>query len=90
MISDCKAIEQADDRKVARPRAQPSTPDERSEAIHSLARRVVLLGLRWIEEAVRGLEPMTNYLEFPDSCEGTAKPCTAPEFHPSARSWSAG
>lgn len=50
------------------------------EAIHSLGRQVALLVLRWIEEAVRGLEPMTNYPEIPDGCEGTAKPCTAPEF----------
>lgn len=56
-LTTSKAIEQADDRKVTRPRAQPSTPDERSEAIHSLDRRVVLLGLRWIEEAAHYQEP---------------------------------
>lgn len=47
---------------------------------------VDLLGLRWIEEAARGLEPMTNYQGLLDGCEGTARPRVVPEFHPPARS----
>lgn len=39
-----------------------------------------LLALRWIEEAARDLEPMTNCPEIPDICEGTARPRAVPEF----------